>query len=292
MSQPFCLTIKFRKRLYNFINRKGIDMKKIIALLLMLALCVSMMVACGNDEAGANETKNNEPKAEEPKAEEPKAEEPKVEEPKVEEPKVEENNEYIAAEEPVNGFFEAFKQLDGEKMASYMDDPSYAEDAMASLAQLSDFDAFSNLMAETMGDVSAFENEIRAFYDALIAKVTSNISGTIEGNVKVGDDYHVNVAITFPNFENGDPLGFMEDAISEEAVMEIFMSLYETGEINEDMLEEELAAKLLPAVFEVFTKSVNDMEITTVTKEGIFVVSNIDGKWLISMEKTDKANEE
>ena len=173
-----------------------------------------------------------------------------------------------------------------------MDDPSYAEDAMASLAQLSDFDAFSNLMAETMGDVSAFENEIRAFYDALIAKVTSNISGTIEGNVKVGDDYHVNVAITFPNFENGDPLGFMEDAISEEAVMEIFMSLYETGEINEDMLEEELAAKLLPAVFEVFTKSVNDMEITTVTKEGIFVVSNIDGKWLISMEKTDKANEE
>ena len=31
-------------------------MNIIIALLVILALCVSMMVACGNDEAGANET--------------------------------------------------------------------------------------------------------------------------------------------------------------------------------------------------------------------------------------------
>lgn len=247
-------------------------MKKIIALLLMLALCVSMMAGCSKDETNADNDKKDEPKTEEKN-------EPKTEE-------NEEEPEYLQAEKPVEEFLGALMKLDGEKMAACMDDASSAEDMIQGFAELSDYDAFLASMEESMGDVSAYENELKNFYDAMIAKVTENISGQINSNEKVGDDYHIGVTLTIPNFENGDPFEALSSATSEDAIMEVFMGLYESGEITEDMSEEELLAKIMPAVFGAITESVNNMDIETETEEGTIVVSKIDGKWLINSEKT------
>ncbi len=196
-------------------------------------------------------------------------------------------NDKEAVEETVNAFMGAFVDFNFAELKNYVvDEKSIPKD----LANLDFDDYIDEAMEDFPPELSAYEDDYRGLFDAMIDKVKSEFTYEIEEVEQVGkeDKYEVTIDVTMPDFENIDIADTLEDTFSDDAFATILSDLLASGKITENSTEDEILDLVVDEVIDLCTDTINDLEFKTTTEElDLTVVKTDDGEWLIELEADD-----
>ena len=240
-------------------------MKKLLMGILALTLALSF-TACGEDskkDTDKEETKQTETKKEDKKV-----------------------DKKDAAEETVKAFMDALCKFDFKKMENYVDGELTEEFAQYDLASLK-----SELMSNMPEDIAPMKSYIEDLFDSAIDDMLSSISYQITSVEEDGDDIKVCLDLTTPDF--GLLETAFEDALAapevEEETMALITEAMESGELTEGSSEQDILDYIMPKVFDMAKDIVADeiKNAEKTTEEGEFILTEVDGKWLINTEKSD-----
>ena len=239
-------------------------MKKLLMGILALTLALSF-TACGEDskkDSDKEETKQTETKKDDKKEADPKD----------------------AAEDAVKGFMDAFSEFDFTEMEKYIDGELPAEFA--------EFD-FSTIKEETINslpeELDAYKDDFGKMFDTAIDKMLATISYDITNVEEDGDNYVISVDVTMADFNAlEESLNNALSADLTEKFIEIGEEAIANGDLSEDSTEQEVMDYLMPKAIDmigdVLDEEIKSLERTT--EEGEFVVTEVDGEWLIDIEES------
>lgn len=238
-------------------------MKKLLSLLLALAMTMSL-AACGDKKDA--EDANTETKQEE-----------KVEK---KEDKKEEVDGEEAATEAMEGFLDAICDLDFEAAEKFYDGEIPAE----LKSSLGDLDTLvEEAMKEMPAEFGDYKKDFEDVLNVIVDKAKESISYEIKNVDGEGEEYKFTVEMAYPD-ENFDGEKAFTDAFGdvEEKTMELVTKLAEEGKITETSTEEDLMKAIIPELINLLKDAVKDVKIDTVTEEAEFTVVLKDGEWLVS----------
>lgn len=232
----------------------------IIALTLALSF-----TACGEDskkDSGKEETKQTETKKDDKKA-----------------------NPTDAAEDTVKGFMDAFCEFDFKEMEKYADGELPEEITEIDFTAIKD--ETINSLPEEMG---AYKSQFEKMFDTAIDDMLATISYDITSVKETDDNITVKVDLTMADFNALEST--IEDALSsdmEESIMKIATDAMESGDLTEDATEQDVIDYIMPKAIDLMGDILSDeiKGLEKTTEECEFILSEVDGEWLIDIEKSD-----
>ena len=239
-------------------------MKKLLMGILALTLALSF-TACGEDskkDSDKEETKQTETKNDNKKEADPKD----------------------AAEDAVKGFMDAFCEFDFKEMEKYIDGELPAEFA--------EFD-FSTIKEETVNslpeELDAYKDDFGKMFDTAIDKMLATISYDITNVKEDGDNYVISVDVTMADFNAlEESLNNALTSDLSDKIVEIGEEAMENGDLSDDSTEQEVMDYLIPKAIDMIGDLLEDeiKNLERTTEEGEFVVTEVDGEWLINIEES------
>ena len=245
-------------------------MKKLLSILLALTMVFSL-AACGGDKA-EKEAKKGE----------------KVVDVVKDDEKTKEKDDEALAEETVEGAMDAFCELNLKEFAGYVNGEADLGDM-----PFENKDDLTDMFLEELGSDPGMEGMIELIQpvfetvvDAMLDSMTYEITDVSEDN----GDYNFTVNFECMDFEALDDFdSLMEGTDFETTMMEVVTELMESGDITEDMSEEEMMEALIPSLVEILEDVIVEAleSVDTNEAELEFVVTEEDGEWLIDAENSN-----
>lgn len=186
------------------------------------------------------------------------------------------------ATEVVENFMDALIGLNFEEAASYIDDESVLDD----MPFKNPDDIIDMLVAESP-EMAPYADDFKPMLDTMLNKITDKMEYTIGDAEKDGDDYKVSVTLTMPDEESMDFETVMANLFTEEELNNMLMDLFSSGKISLESSEEEMMKVVVTEVVAKATVAIEDMDVQTTTEEKEFVVTKVDGEWLIDAENSE-----
>lgn len=193
------------------------------------------------------------------------------------------------AKAAATGFMDALINLDISAAQAYLDDAEGLDSEF--IESLSMDKVIEEAMAGNEA-VAGFEDKIRPIFDVVIEKIKAVMSYEIVGSQMFGEDYVFDVKITsFDDEKTGEMENVLENAMSKhltnEGMTQLATKLLEEGKISDQSSETEIIGAFFDELMPEITKSIEEMEIATKVIDGQVVVSEVDGKWLVNVMKSD-----
>jgi len=247
-------------------------MKKLLAIVLMLAMVVSF-AACGGNESSKNFESASGTTAGDLPAENLAVKEVTPEE---------------LATETAEDAMTAFCEMNLEEMMQLFD----TNESVESLPFRNKYDLYDEFM-ETLAGESGFdgmESEVEPLAKAVIDAFLGKMSYEIKDVAELDGSFSFKIDFSSINFDN---LPDFEEALSspevEAGVEDLALKLFEEGKVTEDMSEPEMLKVMMPELMamveDVIVGSIEDMNI--VSAEGTLVVYEKDGKWVVDSEESN-----
>ena len=250
-------------------------MKKITALLVILALFVAMLSACGDNKE--TQTDNG-------------GEKTPVESQQPQDDTNKDDSDTASPEESAlsvaENFMSAYAKLDFVSASQYVDDPSVFENPL--LAMVSD----PTVLMETILDASGliaeefpYSSYFAPTFTAVVDKLKANVSFDKIASDLVDGNYEVSYKLTSPDTASfDDAFALLGNAFTEDAFAEKAIELVESGVLSVNATEDEATEMVCKAIADDFANIVSSVELQFATTEVELLVKNIDGKWLVSSE--------
>lgn len=182
------------------------------------------------------------------------------------------------ARKTVENFYDAFCELNFNKMSKYVDKPEIFEEIKEQL----DLDKIVNSLVSEEPMLSDYKKEFKNLLEKLINKFTDVLEYEINWVKKDGDNYIAEVETTVFEDDVADIIAdAMNDAFSEQAMQDLLNKLIADGTITAEDSEDEVLEKIFDDFFDYADEIVDNIEFETKTDESVITISEIDGEFLI-----------
>jgi len=175
--------------------------------------------------------------------------------------------------------------LDVDAMENYLDDADAIPEDMANF----DIDTLVDNAIDSNPAIAPYEEDFTKFAEAVVEKMTDNMSYTIVETEKDGKDYVVTVEMTMPDFDevNKSFEDTLKSSVSNQKMNELITKLFTNGTITASSSQQEILDAVMPEVINLMIESVDDFKVDTETEEKELTISKIDGEWLINTKKSN-----
>ena len=183
------------------------------------------------------------------------------------------------ARKTVEGFMNAFLELDFENITNYTNDSNIVPEEFKQL----NIEAIMETVPE---ELEPYSKDFEDIFVKLIDKVKTALDYEILDVTEEEDGFKYTLKVTYPNI-NVDFESLLENNIDQAEVSKIIEEMLASGELSGSSSEEEVMGKIMSKMVELINGAIDKIELETISEDANLYVKEVDGKWLIDAGKSN-----
>ncbi len=180
------------------------------------------------------------------------------------------------ARDTAEGYMDALTKLDAIELQRYVSDNTKLPDILDKVSA----DRIISLIPGELGD---YASEAESVVAPIIDKAKAVMNYEIKSMEEKNGEYIFTVNAELPDLS----VGTLTSAVDKDALVKLVKDLIADGVISLTDGKEKIIKAAMPKILEFAKEAVDNLELTTETKEIILVVSEKNGNWLVDTEKSE-----